>query len=191
MGRPKGLCRLSPQAPTFIAAIAALYRAPGWRLAVVTTAALVEVYAPELRGRTVKWIARSSGQGPAASVWAACEELRREATHLWLHPVDLPSVGFATVLALLRVSRAAPSAVLVPMHHGVPGHPVVLPTAAAELLRERRLDGKLRPHLLDLAEGPASSRRLKLQAIDVPDSGVIEDHDFPSGGAQGRGREGG
>lgn len=179
MGRPKGLCPSGLPGLSCLEAVAALYAAAGWPLAVVTTAPLAALYRPLLAGGPpVLWITRGAGGDTALSVVAALEELGGTATHLWLHPVDLPQVAPATLARLATASRRDPGCVLVPEQAGAPGHPVVLPTAPFLALRGTRPEGPMRPLLLAAARGEGAVRA-PLRAVPVADPGVIADRDTP------------
>ncbi len=174
MGRPKGLCAARPGGPTMLEAVAALYAGAGLPLAVVTTPPLAVRYRPLLAGRgETLWIERAPGGDTAASVVAALEELGERATHLWLHPVDLPGVAPATLELLARRSRRQPRAVLVPAFRGTPGHPVVLPVAGWLDLRGASPAGAMR----ELLREPGRGRRA---VVAVDDPGVIADLDAPA-----------
>ncbi len=179
MGRPKGLCPSGLPGLSCLQAVADLYAAAGWPLAVVTTASLAELYRPLLPdGPPVSWITCSGGGDTALSVVAALEALGETATHFWLHPVDLPQVAPETLAWLAAASRQAPGCVLVPEHAGVPGHPVVLPTTPFLSLCGTRPDGPMRPLLLAAARGEGLARA-PLRSVPVADPGVIADRDTP------------
>jgi CTP:molybdopterin cytidylyltransferase MocA len=179
MGRPKGLCRLPGEARSFLTRIVDLYGEMAFPLAVVTTAAMGEAYRAELPGAPVRWLERPAGRGTAFSVVAALEALAAEATHLWLHPVDLPRVTAASLDALLARSAAEPGTVLVPEREGRPGHPVVLPVAPFLRLRGVVRDGDMRPWLLELT-APGPDRMAPLVAVPLRDEGIVTDYDSPA-----------
>lgn len=188
MGCPKGLCRLpgEPDGPAFLARIAGLYAGLGWPVAVVTKPELVEPYrsaAAAAPAAAIRWIARPGGGGTAASVAAAVSELATEATHLWLHPVDLPEVSPATVAQLAARSRACPVGVLVPTHGGAPGHPVVLPMAVGRDLAGTAPGGAMRDLLLAWT-APGSARRAEMLEVEIADPGVTADRDVPDAGEE-------
>ena len=179
MGRPKGLCRATSGGSTCLEAVADLYRAAGLPLAVVTTPQLARLYEPLLAGGApVRWIVREAGQDTAASVAAALTELAACATHLWLHPVDLPDVGAATLMRLSQASRLAPLAVLVPVHQGARGHPVVLPCAPFADLRGSWPAGPMRDLLRERSER-GDARAVAVRELPVDDPGVADDRDEP------------
>jgi len=178
MGQPKGLCRAEDDHRPFLQRIHDLYAGLGWPLAVVTQPELREVYSFLLRWQQIRWILRERGLGTAASVGAALLVLRGMATHLWLHPVDLPAVRPATLAHLGAISSRYPEAVLVPVHEQRPGHPVVLPTLTMGRLADPGLPGSMRAQLRRwCGEGPG--RLAPLHHIAVEDIGVITDHDEP------------
>ncbi len=183
MGRPKGLCRRAGQARTFLQEVADLYATAGLPVAVVTTPQLVAPYAALFPPKAApRWIAREAGGGTALSVAAALTELAAAATHLWLHPVDLPRVRPATLAALRAASLAEPDAVIVPACEGVPGHPVVLPCAPFSDLRGAAPAGGMRALLLARARGEGG-HALRLLTLAVADPGVIADLDTPTDAA--------
>jgi CTP:molybdopterin cytidylyltransferase MocA len=154
-------------------AVVGLYAATGWPRAIVTTSALAALYRPLLEPREVAWIERPRGAGTAASVVAAIEDLAGRATHLWLHPVDLPELRPETLALLHRRSREEPDATLVPVCAGTPGHPVVLPVARWLGLRGTRPQGPMRELL---RAGMAGAPPLE---IPVDDPGIAADRDTP------------
>jgi CTP:molybdopterin cytidylyltransferase MocA len=177
MGRPKGLCPSGRPGLTCLQAVAALYREAGWPLAVVTTAPLAGLYAPLLAdGPPVAWIEREPGADTAASVASALAALGDAATHLWLHPVDLPGVAPRTVARLLAASRAEPAAAWRPVHADAPGHPVVLPAAALRGLGGSWPKGPMRA----LLAAAAAAGQLVLRELASDDPGTVADRDTPA-----------
>jgi CTP:molybdopterin cytidylyltransferase MocA len=187
MGRAKGLCRLPGDKLSFLARVVALYRKLKFAVAVVTTTQLSEDYRQELAPATCDlWILRPRGGGTATTVLAALSMLTDRATHLWLHPVDLPQVTVHSVSLLKRQSLAHPRAVLVPEHAGRPGHPVVLPVAPFADLIERPAPTAMRPWLLELTrEGP--NQMAPLISVPLTDEGVVTDYDDASRLTKGAG----
>ena len=182
MGRPKGLCEAPSGEGTLLQAVAALYAEFGLPLLVVTTAELGGLYRPLLSAQPrVAWAFAPAGGDTAATVAAALTALGEAATHLWLHPVDLPGVSRRTLDRLAAVSRGAPSAVVTPEHDGVPGHPVVLPAAPFADLRGTAPAGRMRDLLAARARGEGGLR-IAMIAVAVPDAGVIADLDAPAAG---------
>lgn len=187
MGRPKGLCRLPDDPRCFLARIAALYAALELPLAVVTTPSLQAGYERALRaegpGRPVLWIARPGGGGTAATVAAALREVP-DATHLWLHPVDVPAVAVATLRRLRRLSGRRPRAALVPVWEGRSGHPVLLPAAPFAARAGSPPPGAMRDWLRAVAADAGAG--LALVEVAVGDPGVATDYDDPAS-LRGRG----
>jgi CTP:molybdopterin cytidylyltransferase MocA len=179
MGRPKGLCRLPDEPRSFLALIIDLYGELAFPVAVLTTPATGAAYRAALPQAPVRWLEHPAGKGTAVSVVAALVALDGEATHLWLHPVDLPRVSAVSLRTLLARSRAEPEAVLVPQQGGQPGHPVVFPVAPFRSLRGMVRDGAMRPWLLELT-APGPGRLAPLVAVSLPDAGIVTDYDDPA-----------
>lgn len=180
MGRPKGLCRRAGRARTLLQEVADLYATARLPVAVVTTPELVTPYAALFPpGAAPRWIVREGGGGTALTVAAALTELADSATHLWLHPVDLPRVRPATLAALRAASLAEPGTVIVPACEGVPGHPVVLPCACFADLRGAAPAGGMRTLLLARARAEGG-RAVPLRMLAVADPGVTADLDTPT-----------
>ena len=179
MGRPKGLCRVKDDRLSMVERIVALYAKLGWPLALVTTPELKPAYAEALPAAAIgRWVLAPPGGGTAASVGAALAALKEEASHLWLHPVDLPDVAVATVLALQELSSAAVQTVLVPEYAGTPGHPVVIPAGPLCGLVDPRAAGSMRECLRAVC-GTAPGQ-VSLRTVPVTDPGTIHDYDSPS-----------
>lgn len=177
MGMPKGLCRLPGDSLCFLARILGLYRAEGFPVAVVTTTKLSEDYRQELAPAAPDaWVLRASGGGTAITVVAALETLSERASHIWLHPVDLPSVTSATVGSLLMLSRQRPEAVLVPEHKGRPGHPVVMPVIPFTHVLGDPVPRDMRPWLLALTR-PGPRQLAPLLPVELADRGIVADFD--------------
>jgi CTP:molybdopterin cytidylyltransferase MocA len=159
--------------------IVRLYRSLGFPVAIVTTPPLREAYAAAVIGiEEVHWIVVAAGEGTARTVTAALTGLADSATHLWLHPVDLPGVALETLRELEMRSRANPQAVLVPEYEGQPGHPVVLPSRPFAALEPNVPPGAMRPWLLELTR-PGPDQLAPLLAVPLTDAGVIRDYDDP------------
>jgi CTP:molybdopterin cytidylyltransferase MocA len=183
MGAPKGLIALPDDPRPLLRRVAELHDDDGRPLCIVTTPALAAAYAGALprRLRPV-WALHPPGGDTAASVLAAVARLGARATHLWLHPVDVPHVDVATCRLLAGASRREPAAVVVPTHDGVRGHPVVLPCAPWRGREPADHDGPMRDLIL------AAGVPVLLLAVDDP--GVARDHDEPPGTGD-RGTDGG
>ncbi len=183
MGAPKGLVVLPDDPRPLLRRVAELHDGDGRPLCIVTTPALAAAYAGALprRLRPV-WALHPPGGDTAASVLAAVARLGDRATHLWLHPVDVPQVAVATCRLLAAASRGAPSAIIVPFFGDGRGHPVVLPAAPWRGCDPADHDGPMRD-LFATAGVPVLR-----QAVDDP--GVGRDFDSPPG-PTGGGTDGG
>ena len=175
MGRPKGLCRRPGDDEPFLVRIARLYGAAGLPVAVVTTDQLHRLYEPAVaRGAVQRWIERAPGAGTAASAGAALAALAGTASHLWLHPVDLPDVQATSLQTLSERSQAEPKALLVPYHGDRPGHPVVVPVASFRVLADPDLPGRMCDRLREVCDDPGvvadydDPVDLMTQAVDQP-----------------------
>jgi molybdenum cofactor cytidylyltransferase len=161
MGRPKALL--------FLRQICATLREGG------ADPLLVVVAAPH--GEAVARMAASSGaqvvwnrhpeQGQVSSMALGLETLQGHPFAL-LALVDHPDVSAATVRALLEAAARDPYLVLVPVFHGERGHPVVLPTAAAPLLRAS-------------PSAREAMTQLEVRELPVDDPGILLDIDTPEG----------
>ena len=172
MGRPKGLCRLPDDPVPFLVRVARLHAERGVPVIVVTQPGLEAVYregAPE--ALVAEWLLHPRGPGTAATVLAAAAALDERASHLWLHPVDLPLVRPETLDRLAARSRTAPGTVWIPRHGARRGHPVLMPLAPWRGLDP---DGHTGPMRDLLADGAAPQGFL-----DVPDPGICHDFDVP------------
>ncbi len=179
MGRAKGLCTLPGDTRCFLQRIADLYHGERFDVAVVCTPELAREYTVAVGDRTAdRWLTGPPGAGTAQTVVIALRALSQQASHLWLHPVDLPVVDRTTIADLYARSRAADGAVLVPEYDSRPGHPVVLPVDPFRGLARQRLSGAmrdvLRTHCI-ASEAPLAI----LQRVPVPDVGVVDDYDDP------------
>lgn len=176
MGAPKGLVVLPDDPRPLLNRVAALHEAGGRPLCIVATPALAAAYAGALprRLRPV-WALHPAGGDTAASVLAAVARLRDRATHLWLHPVDVPLVAAATCDLLAAASRREPGTVVVPVFGPDRGHPVVAPLAPWLGLDPGDHDGPMRD--LIAASG------VPVRRLPVADAAVVRDFDRPPAGA--------
>lgn len=189
MGRPKGLCCRPGDDGPFLDRIARLYGTLGMPVAVVTT--------PELRARYERvvapgavrlWVERVAGGDTAGSAGAALAALAETASHVWLHPVDLPDVRPASLRNLAERSRAQPRALLVACYNGRPGHPVVVPVAPLRQLADPELPGRMRDRLREACAAPTAADGLDpvvLCRVALADPGVVDDYDAPADLAAG------
>ena len=183
MGRPKGLCRRSGDDEPFLVRIARLYGAASIPVAVVTTDRLRRLYEPAVaRDAVQRWIEREPGAGTAASAGAALAALVGTASHLWLHPVDLPNVQAASLQTLSARSQAEPQVLFVPYHGDRPGHPVVVPVASFRVLADADLPGRMCDRLREVCDASVSGDRcdrIVRRSVALDDPGVVADYDDP------------
>ena len=182
MGRPKGLCRLPDDDDPFLVRIARLYGTAGLPVAVVTTGRLRRLYEPAVTsGAVQRWIERAPGAGTAASAGAALAVLAGTASHLWLHPVDLPEVRAASLHTLRARSQAEPNALLVACYGDRPGHPVVMPVASFQVLADPDLPGRMCDRLREVCDASGDRReRIVRRLVALDDPGVVADYDDPA-----------
>jgi len=171
MGKPKGLCIADDDPRPLLARVFDTHSAAGHPVTVVTSAGLADPYEQTLGDRRAVWLILEPGQGTARSVLAGVTALSDRATHLWLHPVDMPTVSAATMLLLAEQSRLRPEAVVIPEHNGVPGHPVVLPVRPVDGSWPADAPGAMRSLL---HEGPCP-----VVTVSCDDPGVVDDMDTP------------
>ena len=172
MGRPKGLCRLPDDDLTFLDRICRLYTRAEMPVVVVTRPDLAAIYREAIPGAAVaEWVLFERGGGTAASCLAAVEALADRATHLWLHPVDLPMVRDDTLAHLADVSVATSDSILIPHHKTSRGHPVVTPLAPWRGLEPVEYTGSMR----DLIDTHAAA----VLRVLLQDPGICWDFDNP------------
>jgi CTP:molybdopterin cytidylyltransferase MocA len=182
MGRPKGLCRCPGDERPFLDRIVRLYGAAGIPVAVVTTAPLRRLYQAELATDAVRiWIERPPGGGTAASAGAALAALAETASHVWLHPVDLPDVRPASLRILAVRSRAEPRALLVAGYRDRPGHPVIVPVAPLGQLADPSLPGRMCDRLREACAAPIDGLDpIPRRRVVLADPGLVSDYDVPA-----------
>ena len=177
MKQPKGLCRLPGDDSCFLVRIVTLHQQAGHSVAVATTPELHALYAKVLTPRqSVRWILGQAGSGTGHTVTAAAGELAGSASHLWLHPVDVPTVAMPVIQLLQAWALKKPEAVIVPEYQGRPGHPVVLPARLLTQMKDNPISGPMRPWLLAHSQsGPGP--KVELLKVNVDDSSVVTDFD--------------
>lgn len=133
MGRPKGLTPVRGMPAVARVAIAA--RQGGCDPVIAVTGADGEVVGERARPAGAKVVENPSWRrGRTTSLKAALPHLPAGAAALLVFPVDHPLVGATVVRALLAAFAGRPDAeVVVPVHGGRRGHPVIF---AARLLPE-------------------------------------------------------
>ena len=171
MGRPKGLCVADDDPRTLLARVASLYLVRDDHVAVVATPDLAEAYARILAPGPVIVVTGAAGAGTARTVLLGVQALAHRATHLWLHPVDLPRIGPTTLADLMNHSLDHPDEVIVPCWRERRGHPVVLPTRPPEGGWPQDHPGDMRELL---AEGC-----FRIRCVSCDDPGVCDDLDHP------------
>lgn len=183
MGSPKGLLRLDPGGPTFVKAIADLYRGQDIFAYVVVSRDNAEAYHLELRDREgLRVIEGEEGGDTAltlAVAWRAQEHLGFRCSHFWAHPVDLPLVEPATIRLLLDESRRHPDSLIRPVWSGDPGHPVIIPAAVLEAL-EGMSGWRIGSFRDCLSEAVAEGTLTMARTVPVVDVGVVHDFDCPT-----------
>lgn len=134
MGRAKALLPL-PGGPPALARVVAACRGGGCDPILVVAGAEADVVGAAARAAGAAVVENGAWQrGRSTSVKAALPHLPPGAPGILLFPVDHPLVEAPLVLSLLAAFAADPSAeVVVPVHGGRRGHPVVL---AARLFPE-------------------------------------------------------
>jgi len=174
MGHPKGLCRLPGDERPLVLRILDLYRPHGWSAVVVIRQEDEPGYRHAIGGTAADLLVCKRGGDTARTlhhvlVWQ--KENAQHITHLWAHPVDLPTVRPATVRALLTALAQDRPAALRPAHEGKPGHPAVLTVPAlAAVLQTDPGEGKMH----DIWQGAGVP---PMTTLDVDDPGVVQDFD--------------
>jgi CTP:molybdopterin cytidylyltransferase MocA len=174
MGRPKALVE-APGGGTFLSRVVEACRAGGCVDVIVVVGGDGE--AVEAEARRLGALAVVNGRwhrGRGTSIKAGLPHLPRGAAGLLLHPVDHPLVAGATTAALLRAFQDASAdapPMVVPVHGGRRGHPVLL---GASLFPRLALMGDDEP-LRDLlrAAGVAALE------VEVPDAAIHRNLDAP------------
>jgi molybdenum cofactor cytidylyltransferase len=165
MGLPKAL--LDAGGESFLGRLTRVFREAGCEVIVVTgaddralrDAAPANVALLENRDwRSGQWSSVKLGLQAALDVGAE---------RLLIHPVDVPRLTAASVVALLNALGSAEAAV--PVSSGTRGHPVALTASAAR----RVLSSQDAAHLEE------ALGRLAVQELAVEDAGTIEEADTP------------
>jgi CTP:molybdopterin cytidylyltransferase MocA len=171
MGRPKALLPLGPG--TLIEQAVALFREAGLRDILAVVGHRREELAALLGAAGARVVVNPHyDAGMFSSVQAGIGQLDPAATGVFVLPVDVPLVRPWTLRHLGAVFAARPTRILVPTFAGQPGHPPLIPAALAPEIAAFRAPGGLRAFL--------TSRRERLQAVEVPDRHVLFDVDRPA-----------
>ncbi len=179
MGRPKALLPLGPG--TLIEQAVALFREAGLRDILAVVGHRREKLAALLGAAGARVVVNPHyDAGMFSSVQAGVGQLDPAATGVFVLPVDVPLVRPWTLRHLGAVFAARPTRILVPTFAGQPGHPPLIPAALAPEIAAFRAPGGLRAFL--------TSRRERLQAVEVPDRHVLFDVDRPADYAELRAR---
>jgi molybdenum cofactor cytidylyltransferase len=98
------------------------------------------------------------------------QQLRPDKDDVWLvAPADMPTLSSAVIRRLLAEHRSDDPAILLPVHAGKRGHPVLLPWSAADEVERLPADAGL-DHL---TRGPA------VRTVDCPEIEAASDLDTP------------
>ena len=182
MGRPKGLCRLSGLAQSFLPTLVAVYRQLEMPILIVTNRQDEAAYrAAVTADADVAWCA-ADGAGDTAETARLAWRIRPDASHYWLQPVDMPLLQPATLAILQKATCTAPGRIVRPVCEGRPGHPVVIPEPVLRtLLPQPGEDANAAPGpLRDLIDAAVADERLAPPlTVAVADTGTVTDYDEP------------
>ena len=110
-------------------------------------------------------------RGMLSSIWCGLDAVRVDDHEgpLLILPADLPLLEAATVRRLIATADEEPDALVLPVHDGERGHPLVVPMGCVRRIRE-----------LDPAVGLKQLReRCRVVTVEVDDPGVSIDVDTP------------
>lgn len=181
MGRPKGLCRTAGDVRPLVRRVADLYSDRGWPLLVVVREPEADAHHSALHGTSCSVLPCPAGGDTARTLWYAWRWVRQrqpDCTHLWAHPVDLPTVRAGTLEALVGVLAQRDLRAVRPAYRSTPGHPVVLGRRLLDaVLPATAPDGSM----LDLLRAAQTGEPdLHVHEIAVDDPGVVRDFDSPA-----------
>lgn len=124
---------------------------------------------------------REFERGMLSSVQAGVRALPRGTTAFLLWPVDLPLVRAETVDRLITAWEGSRPPVVVPVHHGKRGHPVLFSASlGAELLRAPEGEG---------ARAVVHAHEKGLVEVEVDDPAILTDIDTPQAYRKAFGRD--
>ena len=170
IGRPKALLPL--EGTTFLSRILATLRASG----VPTVRVVLGHHAEEIRAAVTlpadaAVVNPTPEAGMLSSVRRGVRALPEEVDGFLLWPVDHPTVLPDTVRKLIDAFRAGSSPIVVPVHAGRRGHPVLFAARVKdEILRA--------PDALG-ARAVVAAHEDAVRAVEVHDPGVLADVDTP------------
>ncbi len=169
MGSPKALLRHA-DGQTFLAAACAALREAGFGPVQVVVAephrAVVEQAARACGATTLLNPAPERGQASSMAI-----ALGADAPCVLIALVDQPGLDLSVLRALAAAAEREPLAVHIPLFRGQRGHPVVLPTSLATLLREAGQDESAREVLA------RAGVVIREHALEAP--GILLDVDTP------------
>jgi molybdenum cofactor cytidylyltransferase len=180
MGRPKPLLRVNGE--TFMERAVRRLAGGGCRSVNVVVGASdesVERMARALGASAIRNPDRGSEQ--IESIRLAVSALPPDSGALMLLPVDVPLVSSTTVRALIGAFHARRPPIVVPVHGGEPGHPVLLSRVAFNRLLNEELPEGLRSLIESYGE--------RVERVVVEDEGILIDIDTPQEYARMSGHE--
>ncbi|HUX06178.1 MAG TPA: nucleotidyltransferase family protein, partial [Acidobacteriota bacterium] len=170
MGRPKALLQIGGE--TFLARIVRLARAAGLdplRIVVSEHRALIEKALPELADHLITNDHPELGQ--LRSLRLGLRSLSQNCTGAMMFLVDHPKMQPATLQKIVRAFKKGKGEIILPVHAGRRGHPVIFGRAVFEELLEAPLDKGAR-HVV-------RSRPDRVCEVEVDDAGILADIDTP------------
>lgn len=129
MGTPKAL--LTFQGTTFLGRITQMLRSAAVNDIIVVTGAHGELIGEDLQGEDVVCVHNAGWeQGQLSSIQTGLKEvIARGGDAVMLCPVDHPVVRAETISRMLHLFASGRSGIVVPVHSGRRGHPVILDRA--------------------------------------------------------------
>jgi molybdenum cofactor cytidylyltransferase len=137
MGQSKGM--LSIGGRTLVEELVDTYSASMVRETVVVVAPGSPVAAMASAAATVL-VNPDPARGPLSSLWIALDEIGSSADAILLHPVDVPVFSTQLVNDLITRYTRGEGPILVPVHDGRRGHPVLFGKQAFAALRRAPMD---------------------------------------------------
>jgi molybdenum cofactor cytidylyltransferase len=173
-GQPKAEAKL-PSGERFLDAVVRLATESDLSPVLAVVQPGIEVPAPARR--VVNPRPRSEQAASLRLALAALANDPAEAVVVW--PVDHPFVHLLTVLALVDAFKRTRAPIVLPMHKGRRGHPVLFARTVWPELMTTTQDG---------ARSVVHAHRPDVFEVPVPDEGVTRDIDTPSDMPQSGGR---